>query len=151
MERSSKWSADSPNQKLAERCLLNWTFVDLQLYTVVKLQGDQFISFIDCLNRKFNIPSEKVVRTTLMPTLYREVQKELFETLLLALKDGHYSVTCNVSSSLALDSYLGLTVHFITQDLVRKMLVQRCLPYNEAHTGEFIKGRVVFVLEQWGR
>lgn len=147
-ERPSKWSADSPNQKQAERRLLNWIFDDLQPYTVV--ESDQFKSFIGCLNRKFDIPSEKVIRTTLMPKLYREVQKELFESLSLALKDGQYSVTCDVWSSLALDSYLGLTVHFITEDFVRKLLVLRCLPYNESHTGESIKGRVVFVLEQWG-
>ena len=105
---------------------------------------------IECLNRKFDIPSEKVVRTTRMPKLYREVQKELFESLSIALKKGHYSVTCDVWSSLGLDSYLGLTVHFITEDFVSKMLVLRCLPYNESHTGESIKGRVVFVLEKWG-
>ena len=102
------------------------------------------------LQKLTRIPSEKVVITTLMPKLYREVQKELFETLSLALKDGHYSVPCDVWSSLALDSYLGLTVHFITEDFVRKMLVLRCLLYNKAHTGESIQGRVEFVLEQWG-
>ena len=59
-------------------------------------------------------------------------------------------MTCDVWSSLALDSYLGLTVHFITEDFVRKMLVLRCLPYNESHTGESIKGRVVFVLGKVG-
>ena len=148
LERSSKWSADSPNQKQAERRLLNWIFDDLQPYTVV--DNNQFKSMIGFLNRKFDIPSEKVVRTTLMPKLYREVQKELFESLSIALKEGHYSVTCDVWSSLALYSYLGLTVHFITEDFVRKILVLRCLPYNESHTGESIKGRVVFVLEKWG-
>ena len=85
-----------------------------------------------------------------MPKLYREVQKELFGSLSMTLKDGHYSVTCDVWSSLALDSYLGLTIHFISEDFERKMIVLRCLPYNASHTGESIKGGVLFVLEKWG-
>ena len=61
LEKSSRWSADSPNQRLGERRLLNWIFDALQPYTV--LENDQFKSLIECLNRKFNLPSEKVVRT----------------------------------------------------------------------------------------
>lgn len=147
MGRNQKWSSDFPNQIEAEKTLLNWIFDDLQPYTVV--ENHQFQGFVYSLNRKFNIPSEKVIRCTLMPKLYRETQGALQNSLSVTLKENYFSITCDIWSSLALDSYLGVTVHFITKEFDRKVIVIRCLPYNASHTGESIKTRVTYVLEKW--
>lgn len=92
---------------------------------------------ISALNRKFDLPGEKLIRTTLLPKLNIQVQyglmailKEVFED-----PDCHFSVTCDLWSSIALDNYLGLIVHFITSDFKRKQLMLRCMPYNMSHTG----------------
>ena len=38
----------------------------------------------------------------------------------------------------------------ITEDFRRKVVMIRCLPYNQSHTGESIKSRLLFVLDSWG-
>ena len=146
VERNVKWSNESPNQIHAERLLLNWMFDDLQPYTVV--ESEQFQIFVNNLNRKFQIPSEKVIRCTLMPKLYKQTQFKLLKSLSETLKDGYFSVTCDVWSSQALDSYLGVTIHFIDEDFQRKVIIIRCLPYNTNHSGESIQNRVKYILEK---
>ena len=93
-------------------------------------------NFLTGLNRKFVVPSEKRLRTSMIPKLYKEVQFTLLEILREILGDSYFAVTCDIWSSLALDSYLGVTVHFITTEFDRKHLVIRCLHYNESHTGQ---------------
>lgn len=146
--RNQKWSETFPNQLEGEKMLLNWIFDDMQPYSVV--ENERFKDFIYSLNKKFTIPSEKVIRTTMMPKLYRETQAALKTALLENLKDNYFSITSDIWSSLALDSYLGVTVHFITDEFERKFIVVRCLPYNARHSGESIKTRVTFVLGTWG-
>lgn len=149
LTRNQKWASDSPNQVQAEKLLLNWIFDDLQPYTVVENQ--QFQSFLAALNKKFNIPSEKVIRCTMMPKLYKNAQGALLQSLSTAITAGiYFCITCDIWSSLALDSYLGVTVHFISEDFYRKLVVIRCVPYNASHTGESIKTRIRYVLHKWG-
>ena len=119
-------------------------FDGLMPYTVVK--NEQFKSFINSLSSKFSVPSEKVIRTKMMPKLYKDTQCVLLDLLKEALGSPYFVIT----SSQTLDSYLGLTQHFLTLDFKRKMVVLRCLPYNSAHTGESIRNRVEFILESWG-
>lgn len=53
------------------------------------------------------------------------------------MKDADYSLSCDIWSSQALDSYIGIIVHVETADFERKVIFLRCLPYNSAHTGKF--------------
>ena len=91
------------------------------------------------MNKKFVIPSEKVVRTKLFPDLYLRVQYKLKTFIEDNLKGADYSLSCDVWSSKALDSYLGVIIHFVTKDFERKVVVLRCLPYNRAHTGKLYR------------
>lgn len=85
----------------------------------------------------------------MMPKLYKNVQGALLQSLSTAIGAGiYFCITCNIWSSLALD--LCVTVHFITEDFYRKLVVIRCVPYNASHTGESIKTRIRYVLEKWG-
>lgn len=145
--RNSKWGNDSTNQLEAERLLLNWIFDDLHPYTIV--ENEQFQKLLTTLNKKFNVPSEKVIRCTLMPKLYHETQAALLQSLSAAITNTYFSITCDIWSSLALDSYLGVTVHYISEDFYRKVVMVRCLPYNAKHTGDSIKERIRYILEKW--
>lgn len=84
----------------------------------------------------FVLPSEKRLRTTMIPQLYKTVQFTLLEVLKEVMGDAYFAVTCDIWSLLALDSYLGVTVHFITTYFKGEHLVLRCLPYDDSHTGQ---------------
>ena len=77
------------------------------------------------------------MRTTLLPELNMQVQWRLKSILSEVFDDPncYYSVTCDIWSSIALDSYLGLIIHFIDKLFERKQVMLRCMPYNRSHTG----------------
>ena len=126
-----------------------WICSTMKPYTVVS--SPHFINLLSGLNRRFNIPSEKVIRTSLIPKLYVKVQYKLKEVLSELFEDKrcYYSVSLDAWSSKALDSYLGLVIHFVTEDFKRKMVLIRCLPYNSSHTGDSIHERFKFILHCW--
>ena len=126
-----------------------WICSTMKPYTVVS--SPHFINLLSGLNRRFNIPSEKVIRTSLIPKLYVKVQYKLKEVLSELFEDKrcYYSVSLDAWSSKALDTYLGLVIHFVTEDFKRKMVLIRCLPYNSSHTGDSIHERFKFILHCW--
>lgn len=85
------------------------------------------------------MPSETTLRTTLIPKMYTQVQYKLKEVLagIFTDKSCYFSVSLDAWSSKALDGYMGFIIHFITADYKRKMVMIRCFPYNESHTGVY--------------
>ena len=74
-----KWAAVSDKQLNAEDDLVTWICSAMKSYTVVS--SPHFINLLSGLNRRYNIPSEKVIRTSLILKLYVKVQYKLKEAL----------------------------------------------------------------------
>ena len=101
------------------------------------------------------------MRQKLILGLYRKVQfklkAELHKHLEVTesggiIKSLPFAITTDIWSSQARDSYMSLTVHFVTRSFERKMLVLRSLPYNVKlkHTHDSIKENILNVLKDWG-
>ena len=79
----------------------------------------------------------------------------MYQKVYLKVKDSvssasHVSITNDVSSSVAQDSYLSLTCHYITGDLSQHQQV--CLhaaPFNDHHTGEHIAAMINKYFHSW--
>ena len=135
MSPELKWPVESVKQKDLERLLTYWLCDSMQPCTTV--ENSLCKNFVTGLNKRFTIPSEKYLRTSVLPSLYNKVQYAVRCKLRELMKDTYFSITCDVWSSVALDSYFGVTLHFITKDFERKMVVLRCLPYNASHTSMY--------------
>ena len=71
----------------------------------------------------------------MIPKLYSKLQYAVKNLIQDNLGDGPYCLTTDIWSSAALESYLSVTMHFITQDFQRKMVVLRAFPYDVTHSG----------------
>ena len=79
----------------------------------------------------------------------------MYQKVYLKVKDSvssasHVSITTDVWSSVAQDSYLSLTCHYITGDLSQHQQV--CLhaaPFNDHHTGEHIAAMINKCFHSW--
>ena len=66
------------------------------------------------------------------------------------IKSLPFSITTDIWSSQGKDSYMSVTLHFVTRLFERKMLVLRALLYNVSHTADSIKEHVLMVIKDWG-
>ena len=66
------WGKDNPNQTLREQYLIQWLADDMLPYRAV--ENERLQKLLSHLNKKFLLPSEKVIRQRLMPELYCKLQ-----------------------------------------------------------------------------
>ena len=62
---------------------------------------------------------------------------------------GHVSITTDVWSSVAQDSYISLTCHYISADFERQQVCLHAAPFNDRHTGEHIATMLTNCLQSW--
>ena len=73
-----------------ELLLAQWIFDGLLPYAAI--QSAQFKTFIEALNKKFYLPSEKILRTKIMPDVYARVESKV-QQVLNENKKATFSVT----------------------------------------------------------
>ena len=78
--------------------------------------------------------------------MYRKVTLKMKDALVSV---SHLSITTDVWSSIAQDSYISLTCHHVTQDFTQKQLCLHAAPFNDRHTGEHIGNMMNKCLEEW--
>ena len=59
------------------------------------------------------------------------------------------SITTDIWSSLAQDSYISLTCHSITKECQYQHMCLHAGPFNEQHTGEHIVTMLINCLQSW--
>ena len=79
-----------------------------------------------------------------------KVRRKMKETILSA-QDGKsiFSFTTDIWSSLANDSYISLTAHYV-KDFERVNIMLSVSLFNESHTGENIASKMRELLDFWG-
>ena len=78
----------------------------------------------------------------------------MYQKVYLKVKEGvssayHISITTDVWSSVAQDSYLSLTCHYITADFSRQQVCLHAAPFNDHHTGEHIAAMINKCFHSW--
>ena len=134
-ELKNKWLSDHPDQISATYFLAEWICDSLLPYTTV--ENKRFNVFVNNLNHKFDVPSEKVLRQRIIPDIYRLVQYKIMELLHDSLGDS-CSATTDIWTSKSQHAFISFTLHFINKGGERKAAVLRCFPYDVSHTSESI-------------
>jgi len=98
------------------------------------------------LEPQYHLPSNKYFAETLIPEMYHKVTLKMKDALVSV---SHVSITTDVWSSIAQDSYISLTCHHVTQDFTQKQLCLHAAPFNDRHTGEHIGNMMNKCLEEW--
>jgi hypothetical protein len=127
------------------KAFIMWVVDDLQPFTTC--ERDSFIEFVQRLNPRYTIPSRKTLRAN----IFKHYQSEkLSIKMLLEDLPGAVGLTTDLWTSLAQDSYCGVTVHFLTDEWQLKHLVLDVRPMPYPHTGEAIKEALMAIIIEFG-
>jgi len=147
-ENRLKYPPNHEAQQEGELLMGYWLCDALKPYTTV--ENEAFIKMVQHLNKRFTVPSEKVVRTSIIPQIGAKLQYSIKDSLNKDVTGIMYSLTTDMWTSGAYDGYISYTVHYITIDWKRKMVVLRCMPYSTKHTGESISVVLKNITQDWG-
>ena len=123
---------------------MSWICDNMVPYSIV--QNARFRAMIRNLQPKFTIPSEKTVRTKLIPQFYQKLQYFVLQTV---KNITNYAIITDAWTSSQQECFLSFTVHFIDEKLQRKMIVLRTIPFNKSHTAHHIRELVIETLGNW--
>ena len=91
----------------------------------------------------YSLPFDRYFSDTLIPETYAKVKEKVTS---LIKEQGHVSITTDLWSSIAQDSYLSLTAHFIK----RQQTCLHAVPFDGSHTGERIASMITNCLQALG-
>ena len=120
-------------------------FVAREMRPVAVVQGTGFVNLVSKLDAAYQIPSRKHIMKVLhdlYDNIKARLQAELGSVEYVALTTDHWT-------SHALDSYLGVTAHFVNQDweLVARVLTTK--EVRERHTAVNVADDLRTVIEEW--
>ena len=110
--------------------------------TVVKcIFYRRFLEFVSRLNPKFNCPSEKTIRTRLIPDIFSKINSRV-KCLLETHVTDYASLTTDLWTSCSHDSYISLTLHFLDESFNQKMAVLSCMSFEADHDAENVLAKI---------
>ncbi|CAG8853991.1 18318_t:CDS:2, partial [Gigaspora margarita] len=102
-----------------------------------------FILMLNTLDARYLIPCRQTIRTEIL-NKYDHMRKIILEEL---EKPKKVSITCDIWSSITMQSYLGVTVHFINSEWQLQHFLLDLLPLNRQHTAVNIQQAIMQVLD----
>jgi zinc finger BED domain-containing protein 4 len=119
--------------------------LDLQPFSIVEDIG--FRRLIHSIAPQYVMPSRKYFSESKIPELYSEVR----ETLQRAISEqSSLAFTVDIwTCQYTIQSYLGLTCHWLTKDFQRKMAVLLCQPFEDSHTALNIADAWKTMMKDW--
>lgn len=142
--QAQKYSFDHPRSRLLHRAIGEMVCVDCLPMYIVEKPG--FRRLVHAMEPRYTPCSRNYLSQTLIPNMYERVRNCVFKLVDVV---PYVSITTDLWSSQAQDSYLSLTGHWIDDSWERKEGCFHAQPFNERHTGEHIKNIVTGCVEKW--
>ncbi|XP_049823404.1 E3 SUMO-protein ligase ZBED1 [Aethina tumida] len=120
-------------KKIDDKLMLLFTR-DFQPFSVVEDYGFQL--FVQALNPSYRLPTRKTIRNSLLPAKYEEVYNKTKEAMCNVNK---VTLTTDCWTSSTTDNFLGVTAHFLNDNLEIKHAVLGC------QNAKIIKN----IIEEW--
>lgn len=132
-------------KKAITNAYIRWIIYSCQPFTTS--DDPEFREFVQLLNEGYTVPCRQTTQKLVMEKFSQ------FKTIIqdiLQKTPGDISLTCDIWTSTAMDSYLGITVHFIDNKwrLQNFTLDIQLLPHP--HTGAAIKDALLMVINEFG-
>lgn len=112
------------------------------------VEGKEFKQFVHMLNPAYQLPSRKTLTTSLIPQVFSKVSDLIRKELEGA---SSVSITTDGWTSLANESYIAVTAHFISEDEhILKARLLECFAWRERHPSDNIATELRCVVTDWG-
>ncbi|XP_041449950.1 zinc finger BED domain-containing protein 4-like [Drosophila obscura] len=144
-KRAVLYDTNSKRKNDIDRALTEMIAKDVQPYNIVENEG--FVNYSQVLDPRYKLPSKTHLRDVLMLNMFKETSAKL----LTILEDISYiSVTCDLWTSRANDSFLTVTCHFVyNYNLKTASLATRKLLDTTNHSAQNIANTLQDVLNNW--
>lgn len=140
----SKIPSNSEKAKKITNSVATFIAKDLRPYSVIENQG--FRAMMHTSELRYTIPSRRFFTETAIPALYNETKAHVMEAL---QKAGRVAITCDAWTSVATESYITVTAHFITDNWQLESHVLQMRAMFESHTGANVAELLQEVAEEW--
>jgi hypothetical protein len=125
--------------------LVDFIAKDLQPLSVVEDSG--FVGLMEFVEPRLKLPSRSTLTCSWLPEVY-ESEKIKLKSLLANVQ--FVSLTCDLWSSIAHDSKLTVTCHFIDSELKLHSHVLETISIPERHTSLNLSIRLIEIAKCWG-
>ena len=128
--------------------LVKWTSECLRPFKIVEDPGFvEFCQFLCQLRSRYSLPSRNKHRNQMMK-LAECVMQKVKHTIKKEM--DYYSMTTDIWSSRVMQSFMAVTLHYLTEEFDIKTFVLEVTPLRGSHTGEFIAERLRHTLLSFG-
>lgn len=133
-----------PRQQKINNLILNIIVKDLQPFSIINDEG--FRELMKELAPGYTIPSRPTFTYSFLTQKYNETVEKLQKMLNNA---QFVALTADGWKSVANESYIGITAHFITDDWKLYSCLLECFPLEETHTSKNLSSEFRRVVEKW--
>ena len=117
---------------------------DMQPISVV--QGQGFLHMAGCFEPRYQVPHRKTFMDRELPRLYEKTKTEV---VAITHSCDSFALTTDCWSSRANQSYIGVTLHTITNDWELKSVTLENHELSESHTSENLAAALKDILAKW--
>lgn len=132
-------------QQKINNSILTMIYTDLQPFSIVTDKG--FQNLLHELEPAYKLPSRNTFKISLLLQKYNTVSETIQNLLKPAIS---ISLTTDTWTSIANQSYMAVTAHFISDDWKLYSCLLGCFVSEVSHTSENIAGELKNITEKWG-
>ncbi|KAM3861959.1 E3 SUMO-protein ligase ZBED1-like [Diretmus argenteus] len=143
-ETISKLPPNSERAKRITRSIGIFIVKDLRPYSVVENAG--FRGVLKATEPRYVIPARSTFTNTVIPNLYKETKSDVQDSLDEA---GRIALTTDAWTSVATDSYVTITAHFISDNWQLLSFVLQTRRMTEQHTGRNLVNLINTAAQEW--
>ena len=135
---------NSERAKRITRSVACFIAKDLRPYSVVENAG--FRHMLKTIEPRYKLPTRATFTDSALPALYKETKAKVMESM---CKASRVAITSDAWTSVATESYVTITAHYISKDwqIVSHVLQTRAV--YESHTGAHMARLLLDVVEEW--
>nr|XP_014348837.1 PREDICTED: zinc finger BED domain-containing protein 4-like [Latimeria chalumnae] len=138
------WPQDHPQAKAVTRRLMEMIAIDMHPFSIVEDEG--FRRFCALTVPRYNLPSRRHMSEKVLEDLNEKIHLHMYKEV---EKTNQFVISLDTWTSKAIDSYLGVIAHWVTEDYVRQQFVLAVASLTSNHTAANIQCLLLGVLEKW--
>ncbi|GMF62881.1 unnamed protein product [Phytophthora fragariaefolia] len=135
-------------EEMATRLFIEWLAKRLRPLTIAEdIELRFFITFIQTIDGIYELPSRRTI-TERLQGYAEQMRSQLKENLEDAFR--FYSLTTDIWTSRVTESFISLTIHFVSDEFEYSSYTLEVSPFPGIHTGSKIAGKVGKMMHEWG-
>jgi zinc finger BED domain-containing protein 1 (E3 SUMO-protein ligase ZBED1) len=110
------------------------------------VEDEEFKKFVQMLNGGYNLPARKTVSNSMIPNLYHQTYEKVQDLMANCFA---VCLTTDGWTSIKNESFMGITAHFINEDVSLLSVCLGCEKFEERHTIENLAMFLKNTIQEW--